>query len=232
MPIEAFADSRALTLGVAIVFPLVINRYSDFTGGANGKLALLDFDAPFGLALTPVQWRFLVICAVAGLCFLFVRNVLNSRVGRAMAMVRSNEVGELQQSAQMRHALEVAGVHRATGPGRDHARVTLEENLAAQEAAFGAGAFADFVPLALRFHRGFVAMAENELMLAAYDRLQDRQLFSINQSAPRISGDPDLVLAEHRTLLEAALDGDRHGFSDALDVHQVRNHGFEDGRPT
>ena len=84
-----------MTLGVAIVFPMIINRYSDFTGGANGKLALIDLEAPFGLALTSVQWRLLLICGIAGLCFLFVHNVNRSRIGRAMAMVRSNEAAAL-----------------------------------------------------------------------------------------------------------------------------------------
>lgn len=83
-----------MTLGVAIVFPMVIKRYSDFTGGANGKLALVDFSSPVSF-LTTTQWRFLVICTIAALCFLFVRNIVRSRIGRAMAMSRSNESGAL-----------------------------------------------------------------------------------------------------------------------------------------
>ncbi|QIX26469.1 GntR family transcriptional regulator [Nocardioides sp. JQ2195] len=147
------------------------------------------------------------------------------------ALVRSIELGELQESAQMRHALETCGVHRSTEHTRSRARATLTENLAQQESVLASGAFDGFAPLALQFHRGFVELAQNQLMLVAYDRLQDRQLFSINQSAPRIAGDPALVIAEHRTLMTAALDGDQHAFSDALDAHQTRSHGFEDGRP-
>lgn len=84
-----------MTIGVAIIFPLIIKRYSEFTGGANGKLALIDFEAPAGLGLTTVQWRFFIVCIVASLCFVFVRNVIRSRIGRGMAMVRSNEAGAL-----------------------------------------------------------------------------------------------------------------------------------------
>lgn len=83
-----------MTLGVAIVFPLVIKRYDDLTGGASGKLALVDFDSPVSF-LSTTQWRFLVICFIAGLCFIFVRNVIRSRIGRAMAMIRSNETAAL-----------------------------------------------------------------------------------------------------------------------------------------
>lgn len=83
-----------MTLGVAIVFPMFIKRYSDLTGGAGGKLALVDFGSPVAF-LSTTQWRFLVICAIAALCFIFVRNVTRSRIGRAMAMIRSNEAGAL-----------------------------------------------------------------------------------------------------------------------------------------
>lgn len=83
-----------MTLGVAIVFPMIIKRYSDFTGGASGKLALVEFSSPVAF-LTTIQWRFLVICTIAALCFTFVRNVIRSRIGRAMAMVRANDAGAL-----------------------------------------------------------------------------------------------------------------------------------------
>lgn len=91
-----------MTLGLAIVFPMIIKRYSDFTGGANGKLARVDLTAPEWLALTNTQFRFLVICAIAGLCFLFVSNIARSRVGRAMALIRSNESAALSNGIAVR----------------------------------------------------------------------------------------------------------------------------------
>lgn len=91
-----------MTLGVAIVFPIIVKRYADFTGGANGKLAIVNLEAPFGLPLTTDQWRFLVICAVGLLCFVFVRNLRESRVGRAMALIRANESGALSNGINVK----------------------------------------------------------------------------------------------------------------------------------
>lgn len=91
-----------MTLGLAIVFPMIIKRYSDFTGGANGKLARVDLSAPEWLPLTNTQFHFLIICAIAGLCFLFVSNIARSRVGRAMALIRSNESAALSNGISVR----------------------------------------------------------------------------------------------------------------------------------
>lgn len=82
-----------MTLGLAVVFPMLVKRYSDLTGGANGKLAIVDFEPPSWLALTTVQWKFLVLCVIAGVCFVLVSNIARSRIGRALAIVRSSEVG-------------------------------------------------------------------------------------------------------------------------------------------
>ena len=91
-----------MTLGLAIVFPMIIKRYADFTGGANGKLARVTLTAPEWLPLTATQFRFLVICVIAGLCFLFVANIARSRVGRAMALIRSNESAALSNGIAVR----------------------------------------------------------------------------------------------------------------------------------
>lgn len=147
------------------------------------------------------------------------------------ALVKGLSAREVQQSAEVRHALESAGVNRATDRARSAAETGLRENLLEQERVLAEGDVPAFARLALRFHRGFVALADNDLMLSLYDRLQDRQLLSINQSAGRITGDPDQVLAEHRGLLDAALAGDGGAFADLLARHQSRSHGYEGASP-
>lgn len=148
---------------------------------------------------------------------------------RRGALVRGLSHEEVRQYAQVRHALETEGVHRATEPARRGLSEQLLGNLEQQERALSAGDFAAFAPLALRFHRAFVELAANQLMLDLYDRLQDRQQLSINQSAGRITGEVELVLSEHRSLLDAARDGDWVGFGSRLTEHQDRSHGSEDG---
>lgn len=143
------------------------------------------------------------------------------------ALVNGLSAREVQESAEVRHALETAGVSRATARTRQRVEDQLRESLAAQERALEQGDFPAFARVALQFHRAFVAMGDNELMLSVYDRLQDRQLLSINQSAGRIAGDPRQVLAEHRSLLDAALTGDGVSFAELLERHQSRSHGFE-----
>jgi DNA-binding GntR family transcriptional regulator len=83
-----------------------------------------------------------------------------------------------------------------------------------------------FAVLAMTFHRAFVEAAGNATMLAVYDRLADRQYLSIIGSAGRITGDPQQVVGEHRTLLEHAGRGHWVAFASALESHQSRNYGL------
>ena len=56
-------------------------------------------------------------------------------------------------------------------------------------------------------------------MLAAYDRLRDRQNMVIAKSGERLTAQPDEVVAEHRTLMQHARDGAWEGFSNLLHEH-------------
>ena len=55
----------------------------------------------------------------------------------------------------------------------------LAESLDRQERALRNGDFATFATSALGFHRGFVALSNNIIMLSRYDRMRDRQHLSI-----------------------------------------------------
>ena len=81
-----------------------------------------------------------------------------------------------------------------------------------------------FTSAAMSFHRVFVALAQNSLMLTTYDRLQDLQQLTIASSAPHLLGDPEVVLLEHRRLAQAALDGDWVAFAQLLSEHQAAHH--------
>lgn len=145
------------------------------------------------------------------------------------ALVRELSDHEGREAADVRHALESAGVLRSNNTRRDNLVNHLSENVDRQQRALAQDDFLTFTTLAMRFHRAFVELSENATMLQIYDRLQDRQQLSISRSAHRISGDPRLVLDEHRTLLEDAHRGDWAGFAIHLGQHQSHSHGFESG---
>lgn len=118
-----------VTLGLAVLFPQLVVRLGDITGGTVGRqllprpgygdaalleelgqrrfLAQAGFKAPAWTGLADDQWRFYVFAVLAVVAFLLVRNLTRSRVGRSLVAIRDNET-----------AAEVAGVRVA------HAKVT------------------------------------------------------------------------------------------------------------
>ncbi len=145
------------------------------------------------------------------------------------ALVRELTEQEVREAAEVRHALESAGIRRSTPERRERLAPQLAENVAQQERALADGDFPRFTILAMRFHRMFVEMSANTVMLSIYDRLQDQQHLSIVRSSARIAGDPVPVLTEHRALLDDARRGDWVAFATHLNDHQTRSHGFETG---
>lgn len=142
------------------------------------------------------------------------------------ALVRELTAEEIRESAQVRHAFECSGVQLADPDVRRSLSTRLMENLDGQEKALHRRDYPGFAVLAMRFHRAFVELANNATMLAFYDRLQDRQYLSIVRNST-VSGQPDLVLAEHRSLLGDAGSGDWMTFSTRLREHQARGNEFE-----
>jgi DNA-binding GntR family transcriptional regulator len=145
------------------------------------------------------------------------------------ALVRELSAEEVRECADVRNALESAGIMRSSAERRAELADRLAANVDQQARALGDRDVASFATLALEFHRTFVVMSGNRTMLEVYDRLQDRQYLSIVRSADRISGDPDQVLAEHRVLLDDARRGDWTAFATHLGDHQTRSHGLETG---
>lgn len=96
------------TLGLAVLFPSVVSKFDSITDGSNGKriprgARLL---APEWTGLDPRDdahvWVYFLVVAIAALCYLLTRNMLRSRVGRALVALRDNPIGA-----------EVSGIHLA-----------------------------------------------------------------------------------------------------------------------
>ncbi|MFT4295259.1 MAG: GntR family transcriptional regulator [Micropruina sp.] len=135
------------------------------------------------------------------------------------ALVRELTATEIRESAEVRHAMEVAGVLRASTERLAALHGPALENLDEQAAALGAGDFARFNELSLAFHRLFVRLSGNGTMLELYDRVQDRQLLSNAARAQGIVAAAEDVLAQHRRLQARAWASDWIGFAEALNNH-------------
>lgn len=80
-----------VTLALATMFPQLIKRFSDVTGGTTG-LRVPKVRAPSWTGLANDQWQYYVILAVLVVVFVAVHNLIKSRVGRALIASRDNEI--------------------------------------------------------------------------------------------------------------------------------------------
>ena len=80
-----------VTLALAVVAPPLIKRFSDLTGGSQGKLVEKP-EAPAWTGLADDQWRYYVAVAIAVALFVIVRNLVRGRVGRALIAIRDNHI--------------------------------------------------------------------------------------------------------------------------------------------
>ena len=82
-----------LTLGLAVAFPPIIRRYESITGGSQGiSVSSRKFQAPEWTGLTDDGYRYFLVLAIAAVLFLLARNLVRSRVGRALTAIRDNEI--------------------------------------------------------------------------------------------------------------------------------------------
>lgn len=82
-----------VTLALATLFPQILNRFSDVTGGSQGKTVPIKqrFRAPDWTNLKDDQWKYYVFLTFAVVAFVLVRNLIKSRAGRATIAIRDNE---------------------------------------------------------------------------------------------------------------------------------------------
>jgi len=82
-----------VTLALATLFPQIIIRFSDVTGGTQGKRIPRgdDIQAPDWTGLEKDQWIYYMLLAFAVVAFVLVRNLVKSRAGRAIISIRDNE---------------------------------------------------------------------------------------------------------------------------------------------
>jgi len=83
-----------VTFGIALAFGPVARRLGTWTGGPSGRTVDNDAFVPpsfLGLDEHLQVWRYFVCLVIVGLWFWLIRNLIQSRMGRALRTVRDNE---------------------------------------------------------------------------------------------------------------------------------------------
>jgi DNA-binding GntR family transcriptional regulator len=141
---------------------------------------------------------------------------------RRGALVCELTVEQVRGAAEVRRALESTGVSEGTPQARKELEQRGIENLHRQQEALEAGDHDAFATLTMEFHRSFVELASNPIMLSVYDRLLDFLRLSLARSAQKWMGEPVQIIAEHKEMLKAAVEGNTAEFLDLLKSHQTR----------
>ena len=80
-----------LTIAIAAIFPLLLSRFVDLTGGTVGlQLPGSPISAPEGLGLTDEQFQFLLLVVVLTVVLVLLRNLTTGPFGRALEALRVN----------------------------------------------------------------------------------------------------------------------------------------------
>jgi branched-chain amino acid transport system permease protein len=79
------------TLALPLIGVALAKRFNGLTGGSEGLSARIA-RAPAWTGLDTDQWTYYVVLAIAGALFLLARNATTGRLGRALSVVRANEV--------------------------------------------------------------------------------------------------------------------------------------------
>ena len=79
------------TIVIAALFPIVLYRFSDFTGGQAGIVVTGAFASPVE-SLTNAQWMFLVLFVTLLVVLFVLRRMVSGRMARALAAIRTGRI--------------------------------------------------------------------------------------------------------------------------------------------
>ena len=141
------------------------------------------------------------------------------------ALVREITPAEARALADAAVLLESDGVRGAGARELLALGPRLAGLVSRHEAALAAGDVDGFVRLTLLFHRGFVEVGGNPVLLDMYDRLRHRQAMMLLRDRGEIQARAAAIVAEHRALVGLAASGDANRFRRALAAHVTETHG-------
>jgi DNA-binding GntR family transcriptional regulator len=135
------------------------------------------------------------------------------------ALVRTFTAQDAHELAEARHLLEAGGVRAASPQARAAMCTRLSALVEAQDSAAHAQDRDGFVELCLAYHRGFVEVGGNSLLLEFADRLRNRQAVVLHLSLPTVGEHAHELVEDHRALVAACRRDDVDGFSALLRAH-------------
>lgn len=100
-----------VTLSVAVVFPMIVKRFTWFTGGSSGLPLVREMVPPAFLDLSVTEryrWNHLVVVAIAALAVVAARNVVLSRIGIAVRAVADNPLSSATSGVNVRRTSVLA----------------------------------------------------------------------------------------------------------------------------
>lgn len=121
--------------------------------------------------------------------------------------------------ADARFVLEATSVQRASQEVLDKLVVELERSIEQQRISLTAGDVRTYIDLTVGFHRHFVEVGGNEVLLELNDRLSDRQRYILFAVSDWLYAEREKMLAEHEQLARLVRLGDIAGFGRALRDH-------------
>ncbi|WP_219820369.1 GntR family transcriptional regulator [Pseudoclavibacter sp. RFBG4] len=135
------------------------------------------------------------------------------------AVVRELNDRAIADLADARLVLEAAGVALAPAPTRARLATILEESLKDQRAAMAERDVRAFIESTITFHRSFVEVAGNDVLLELNDRLADRQRFLLSSSGDELLARCSEIIREHEDLVRQLAEGSADAFADTLRAH-------------
>lgn len=142
------------------------------------------------------------------------------------ALVQGVSEQEASDFMEARFILESTGVQRSTPQSRSQMREHLEELVRDQRHALQNNDVQAFIESTIAFHRSFVEVSDNRVLLELYDRLADRQRYLLFKIGAKLLDRSDEIIAEHTELIDClCLQNDPEEFSELLRKHMVGTSG-------
>ncbi|MFJ8856524.1 GntR family transcriptional regulator [Streptomyces sp. NPDC102437] len=141
------------------------------------------------------------------------------------ALVRGMSEKVTADLAEARLIMEATAVQRAEPERRHELAQRLEADVEQQKQALADGELHRFIELTIGFHRAFVEVGDNLVMLELNDRLGDRQRFLLFSYGGTLLARCEDIIAEHEALIGHLRSDDPDGFTEALRLHLSETYG-------
>lgn len=135
------------------------------------------------------------------------------------ALVKGLSDRAISDLTDTRYILESAAVQRADASQITALAERLTHQITEQQTALEEQDVHRFVDLTTAFHRSFVEVSGNQVLLELSDRLADRQRYMLFRLGSQLLNQCQLVLDEHRELVEALRAEDPARFAESLRRH-------------